>query len=309
MKTQEDLVKGIQDKYESRGQNPNTYMEGLLHSRPINYWEYCQIETLLTLQSPRTEIPDEGVFIMYHQVNELLFKMVLWEVKQIAERVGKLDVNYFISKLGRIKRYFDVLTNSYDIMTEGMEVSQYMEFRTALTPASGFQSAQYRMLELAFTDMDNLVDLRFRSKLTPETTRKEKYELLYWQAAMRNPITGGKGDTLVHFEEKYKHKLIGFSKEYVDSNMLKCYESLSSEDKKNPELIKALRELDFTINIKWVLAHLRTAEKYLQSSGKPVAATGGSPWKKYMHPMYQKRIFFPSLWTEQEKADWGKDVE
>lgn len=309
MKSQEELVKGIRDKYESKGQNPNTYLEGLLHSKPINYWEYCQIETLLTLQNPRTDIPDEEVFIMYHQVNELLFKMVLWEVKQIARNVGELDVAYFITKLGRIRRYFNVLTNSYDIMTEGMEVAQYMEFRTALTPASGFQSAQYRMIELAFTDMDNLVDLRFRSKLSPDATQLEKYEKLYWQAAIRNPVTGEKGDTLSLFEEKYKHKLLGFSQEYVDCNVLKCYESLSPADKQNPDLIKALRDLDYTINIKWVLAHLRTAEKYLESSGKPVAATGGSPWKKYMHPMYQKRIFFPTLWSQEEIDNWGKDVD
>ena len=49
-------------------------------------------------------------------------------------------------------------------------------------------------------------------------------------------------------------------------------------------------------------------EKYLESTGKTEAATGGSPWKKYMHPKYQKRIFFPELWTAQEIEDWGKDV-
>lgn len=308
MKSQEELIEAINDKYAARGQNPNTHLEGLYHSKPINYWEYCQIETLLTLQNTRTEIPDETVFIMYHQINELIFKMVLHEVKQVANSIDNLSVDYFISKLGRIKRYFHVLTSSYDIMTEGMEVKQYMEFRTALTPASGFQSAQYRMLELCFTDIDNLIDNRYRNTVTPETKLKEKFEMLYWQGAMKDPKTGKKSDTLRLFEEKYKHKLIGFTKEFQDSNILKCYQSLPKEDQENGKLIEALRDMDYTINVEWVMSHYRTAEKYLESTGKTEAATGGSPWKKYMHPKYQKRIFFPQLWSAEEIENWGNDV-
>ena len=56
------------------------------------------------------------------------------------------------------------------------------------------------------------------------------------------------------------------------------------------------------------MSHYRTAEKYLESTGKTEAATGGSPWKKYMHPKYQKRIFFPQLWSQEEIENWGHDV-
>jgi tryptophan 2,3-dioxygenase len=307
MKGQEEIISKINQKYKGRGQNPLTHLEGLYHSKPITYWEYCQIETLLTLQNTRTDIPDENIFIMYHQMNELIFKMILSEVKQIAERVGELDVDFFIGKLGRISRYFDVLTSSYNIMTEGMEVSQYMDFRTTLTPASGFQSAQYRMIELCFTDINNLIDNRFRDDLK-DVSLDEKFDNLYWQAAGKDYQTGGKSDTLRLFEEKYKHKLIGFTLEYEDRNVLKCYESLLEVNKSNQELIEALRHLDYTINIKWVMAHYNTASKYLESSGKTAVATGGSHWKKYMHPKYQKRIFFPSLWTKDELDNWGHDV-
>jgi tryptophan 2,3-dioxygenase len=57
------------------------------------------------------------------------------------------------------------------------------------------------------------------------------------------------------------------------------------------------------------MTHYRTAEHYLESSGKPAAATGGSPWKKYMHPKYQKRIFFPELWSKDELDTWGHEHE
>lgn len=305
---QEEIVEKINDKYQSRGQNPDTYLEGLLHSKPIRYWEYCQIDTLLTLQNTKTDIPDEGIFIMYHQINELIFKMVLWEVKQIADEKERLNLEFFTQKLNRISRYFDVLTSSYNIMTDGMEVEQYMKFRTALTPASGFQSAQYRMIEICFTDLDNLIDNRFRDKISKDDSLENKFNYLYWQAAMTDFKTGKKGDTLRLFEEKYKHKLIGFAGEYSDKNVLKCYQSLTESNKNNPALVEALRNLDKTINIKWVMAHYRTAEKYLESKGAPAEATGGSAWKKYMHPKYQRRIFFPELWTQKELETWGEDA-
>jgi tryptophan 2,3-dioxygenase len=61
-----------------------------------------------------------------------------------------------------------------------MEVDQYMKFRNTLTPASGFQSAQYRLIEFSSTDLINLIDNRFRdSSIAPE----HAFEYLYWQAA------------------------------------------------------------------------------------------------------------------------------
>jgi tryptophan 2,3-dioxygenase len=65
----------------------------------------------------------------------------------------------------RISRYFDMLTTSFSIMEDGMEVDQYMKFRNTLTPASGFQSAQYRLIEFSSTDLINLIDNRFRDSI------------------------------------------------------------------------------------------------------------------------------------------------
>ena len=70
--------------------------------------------------------------------------------------------------------------------------------------------------------------------------------------------------------------------------------------------IKAMREYDYTVNVTWVMQHLNTAKKYIESSGLGDGeATGGSDWKKYMHPKYQRRIFFPELWSAEELANWG----
>jgi len=71
-------------------------------------------------------------------------------------------------------------------------------------------------------------------------------------------------------------------------------------------LIKELRKFDYFYNVTWPKVHLETAQHYLDSRGETKAATGGSEWKKYLHPKYQQRKFFPSLWTKEEIAHWGE---
>ena len=297
-------IDAINEKYEKLKQDPDVYMQGLLYAKPITYWDYCEVDTLLSLQKPRTTLPDENIFIMYHQVNELLFKMILWETEQIANNTS-LTTAFFAERLGRISRYFDILSSSFSVMTDGMEIEQYMKFRNTLTPASGFQSAQYRMIEISTTDLINLIDPRFRSSITEDSTWEEMFQKIYWQAAGMNFQTGEKSLTLELFEEKYLQQFIDLAKEYKTKNLWAKFRSLPEEDQLDEGLIKAMRHLDYTINIKWVMAHYSTAAKYLDSGETNAEATGGSKWKKYMHPRYQKRIFFPKLWTEEEIEGWG----
>src|SRR5210317_2022514 len=94
----EELLKKLEEKFTSTGQDLDTHLEGLLHSKYITYWDYIKTDALLGLQQQRTVFPDEMVFIMYHQVNELLFKMMLWEIVQIAENEN-LTVDFFATKL------------------------------------------------------------------------------------------------------------------------------------------------------------------------------------------------------------------
>jgi len=304
--SQDKLIKDINTKYQDLGENPDPYLSGLGYTNPTNYWDYCEVDTLLTLQKPKTFLQDENVFIMYHQVNELLFKMILSEIEQVSNE-DSITLDFFIGKLGRINRYFDVLISSFAIMKYGMDVDQYMKFRDALTPASGFQSVQYRKIEIGCTDLNNLLDARYKHKADEIIGLQSKIDHLYWQAAGKNYKTGAKSLMLSMFEEKYGKELLATAKKYEHTNLRAVYNSLNETDKKSPKLIKAMKALDNKINIKWTMTHYRTAEHYLESSGKPVAATGGSPWKKYMHPKYQKRIFFPELWSEEELDTWGHE--
>jgi len=252
------------------------------------------------LQTQRTQLPDEMVFIMYHQINELLFKMILWEIKQVSH-TEFITTDKFSMHLGRISRYFDMLSNSFDIMALGMEKEQYMKFRDTLTPASGFQSAQYRKIEFASTELINLIDNRFRSTIDRNSPFENAFEHLYWQAAGKDYATGKKNKLLINFEDKYYEEFITFMKDYNTLNLWTKFKSLPQEDQKDKELVNAMRHYDHTVNVDWTIHHLEAAKAYLGDS----EATGGSDWQKYMHPKYQRRIFFPDLWSKEELEGWG----
>jgi len=297
----------LNDKYKALDQNVNTHLDGLLHSKPIDYWDYIQTDALLNLQVQRTTLPDEMVFLMYHQVNELLFKMILWEIDQAAKKEDITAV-FFENKIMRISRYFDVLTSSFTVMKDGMDVEQYNKFRNTLTPASGFQSAQYRKIEFASTELINLIDNRFRETIDRNTPFEHAFEHLYWQAAGKDYKTGKKSYTLTVFEEKYKDEFIRFAQFTNTNNLWTIFKKLPQTVREDKDLIKAMRHYDYTVNITWVMAHYNTANHYLNIGGKTAEATGGSEWVKYMHPKYQRRIFFPDLWSQQELNDWGKNI-
>ncbi len=304
MNNKNGLMTSLKEKYDAIGQNVDTHLSGLLHAKPITYWDYIHTDALLNLQIPRTTLPDEMVFIMYHQINELLFKMILWEIEQIAFKEN-LTTPFFSKRLYRISRYFDMLSSSFEIMQDGMEVEQYLKFRDTLTPASGFQSAQYRMIEFASTELINLIDNRFRETINRDTEFSHAFEHLYWQAAGKDHQTGEKSTLLQLFEERYMDDFILFMKTYNTLNLWSKFKSLPVEDQEDEELRKAMRHYDYTVNIRWVGAHYHAAAKYLDTEDTAVEATGGSDWKKYMHPKYQRRIFFPDLWTSEELENWG----
>ncbi|MFM9943930.1 MAG: tryptophan 2,3-dioxygenase family protein [Bacteroidia bacterium] len=300
----EFLITQLEKKYQLTGQDMTAYVEGLLYSDYVPYWDYIHLDTLLTLQKPITHFPDEMIFIMYHQVTELYFKMILHEIRQIANR--PVDKVFFIERMSRINRYFTILVDSFNVMTEGMEHKQFVQFRMALLPASGFQSVQYRKIEICCTDLINLVDKKQRQKFDIHSSLEEMLLHTYWRAGATELETGEKTLTLKQFEEKYDFELLKLANKYVVKNIWQKYLSFSEEDKNDNEIITQLRNLDTNVNVNWPLAHYRTAVRYLSKDGKDVPATGGTNWQKYLPARYQKRVFFPTLWSEKELEDWGK---
>ncbi len=296
MSTQDKVIQQIEEKYNNLGENPENYLNGLLQAKPINYWDYIQVDTLLTLQKPRTDFKDEEIFIMYHQITELVLKLMIHEIKQLVH--GDLpEQEIFKEKLERLNRYTGMLMNSFDVMRFGMDYDDYNVFRATLTPASGFQSAQFRMLEIYCTPLINLINAKGRERLPSKPTTQDYFEHIYWKDAGHNRKTGKKSLTLRQFEEKYLADFITLA-DSVKGNTLA--ERLDKYGVINDSLLEAVREFDNAYNVLWPIVHLNTAQHYLNKKGEGKAATGGSEWMKYLHPKYQQRKFFPSVWTDQE---------
>lgn len=296
----EKIISDIEKKYQDLGENSETYLKGLLHAKPINYWDYVEVESLLSLQKPRTNFKDEEIFIMYHQVTELVLKMMVHEIKQLVYE--ELDEPTWIDKLNRLNRYTGMLITSFDVMSAGMNYDDYNTFRSTLTPASGFQSAQFRFIEIYCTRLQNLINEEGKKRLGNEPSTKDYFEHIYWKDAGLNRQTGKKSLTLLQFEEKYLDSFVSLAQK-VNGKTLE--EKIKLFPNPSEELTSKLKEFDFKYNVEWPLVHLKTAQHYLDSKGENKAATGGSEWKKYLHPKFQQRKFFPELWSVDEKQEWG----
>ncbi|HAP00528.1 MAG TPA: tryptophan 2,3-dioxygenase [Bacteroidetes bacterium] len=296
----------LKDKLDKEGQNLELYLDHLYESDYVNYWDYINLDALLSLQHPRTKYPDEKTFIIYHQITELYFRLIRNCIELIADEKN-LSAEFFIKQMKRVNNYFRHLTDSFSIMYEGMDREQFLAFRLALMPASGFQSAQYRMIEIYSTDIHQLVSDSKRNELKTETDIEKLYAHLYWKQGATELETGKKTLTLRQFEDKYDSGFLLSIDKWKSKNLFRKYESLSAEGLNNSELKNVLREYDQLANINWNLIHYRTAARYMERKPTDIAATGGTNWQKYLPPRFQRIIFFPQLWTDDEMKNWGSN--
>lgn len=300
-----ERVEKLEEKYKNSGQDLGSYLDGLLHQRYLTYWDYIQLDTLLSLQIPRTHFPDEEIFIMYHQISELYFKLIIHEQKQLIDDKMQ-DAAFFIQKVNRINSYFKTLISSFEIMINGMEKEQFLQYRMSLLPASGFQSAQYRMIELYATPLENLVHHTVRSEISGDESIEELYENIYWKKGAVDTKTGEKTLTLKQFEYRYTPRFLRIANEVATTSIYQKYLALPAAVQENEKLIKAMRDLDVSANVHWPLMHMGSAYRYLKKEKGAVNATGGTNWRNYLPPSFQKVIFFPELWTIDEQENWGK---
>ncbi|MET3877330.1 tryptophan 2,3-dioxygenase family protein [Chitinophaga sp. OAE865] len=299
-----DRLSLLQEKYAAMGQDITAYLDGLLYADYLTYWDYIHLDTLLSLQHPKTSYPDEEIFIMYHQITELYFKLALHECKQISNHTS-LTPAFFASRLKRINAYFTALVSSFDIMVDGMDKEQFLKFRMSLLPASGFQSAQYRMIEIYSTELIQLTTAGKRDALK-HASLAEQFEYIYWKYGASELSTGKQTLTLQQFIAKYAGQLLQLAQNNTDRNFSSLYKTLQQQGEDMSTVEEELRKLDLFVNVEWPLSHYKSAVRYLERDPVDIAATGGTNWQKYLPPRFQKRIFYPYLWTEEQVEQWGK---
>ena len=297
-------INKLEEKFKNSGQDLGSYLDGLLYQRYLTYWDYIHLDTLLSLQVPRTYFPDEEIFIMYHQITELYFKLILHEQKQLVDDRSQ-NIDFFIERVNRINSYYKALISSFGIMINGMEREQFLRYRMALLPASGFQSVQYRMIELYASPMENLVHHTERENFSDQDPIESLYEHIYWKKGATDISTGEKTLTLKQFEYRYTPRLIRIAKQVKNNTIYHKYFNLIKEEK-GDILKEALKKMDINANVNWPLMHMGSAYRYLAKDKQAVDATGGTNWKDFLPPSFQKIIFFPNLHSKDELDNWGK---
>lgn len=127
------------------------------NTTPCYYGDYLQLSKILTAQAPESarygnEAHDETLFIVVHQVYELWFKQILHEIKAVlqvfsGDVVKDQQLTGVVHKLKRVISIQQLLNQQIGVM-ETMTPQDFMSFRDYLVPASGFQSIQFKMLEI-----------------------------------------------------------------------------------------------------------------------------------------------------------------
>ncbi|MGA0247605.1 MAG: tryptophan 2,3-dioxygenase family protein [Schleiferiaceae bacterium] len=298
-------IKALQEKYAASGQELLDFLDGLLEADYLTYWDYIRLDSLLSLQQPRTSHHDEPIFIMYHQITELYFKLVLHELEPMVA-AESTDQEALTEAIRRANRYFGALEHSFGVMVDGMNREQFLRFRMALIPASGFQSGQYRMIELASAKLNDLVHLEKRDQLSSETNTDTLLENIYWLRGATLEKDGQKTLTLQQFELKYGEEFRKRARGAQGRSISEQAARLHAAGTLSDALVKELRAFDQYVNVLWPLQHYRSAVRYLAKQPADARATGGTNWQKYLPPRFQKRIFFPFLWSASEVDEWGK---
>ncbi len=111
-----------------------------------SYAEYLRVPELLALQTRVSDAHDELQFIIVHQSFELWFKLLLYELEALREALDADDAAQSLHLLRRGQEIVRLLTAGFGVI-ETMRSHDFLEFRSLLQPASGFQSVQFRELE------------------------------------------------------------------------------------------------------------------------------------------------------------------
>jgi tryptophan 2,3-dioxygenase len=284
------------------------------HSKGVTYWDYIEVDTLLSLQKTKTTFPDEVIFITYHQICELYFKLILLQLERVADfyrdkaekKLGspyiKLpykdgvgnsfsEVATWKEAIKRSVRYFHKLISSFDVLKSGLSTLEFSIFRNSLLPASGFQTYQFRCIEIILTPSVNLT-----------TSRSSNFEDLYWRRGAIELDTGKEAKVLQNFNDKYDDTFRELVKHYELHNLYTLYEKLPEESKSTigDDLIDLERSI-----LLWKLAHLEMIKSHIPETSK---GTGGTNWREYL-PLFSTKppmrfnkkhqvIYFPSFWAD-----------
>lgn len=260
-----------------------TAAEGYTDSMPT-YAEYLKIDQLLMLQEPGTD-HDEMLFIVIHQAYELWFKEILHELDYLRKLLAKDDLPRAHHTMKRILTILKVLVAQVDIL-ETMTPLEFLSFRARLESGSGFQSAQFRELELI---VGNKRPAAFE-QFPPGHPQRVRLEALY-----REPSVW---DWFAAFLARRKHpvpddvlKRDVTQPPAPSPAMQQVLIAIYRSDPTLAEFCERLVDLDEGLQ-EWRYRHVKMVERTI--GAKP--GTGGSSGAEYLRNTLMRPIF-PDLWA------------
>jgi tryptophan 2,3-dioxygenase len=254
----------------------------------LSYAQYLNLDKLLDAQHPLSYQHDEMLFIVIHQVSELWMKLCLHELNATVGCVRRDDLGPTFKMLTRVSTIQQQLLQVWDVLAT-MTPHDYSEFRNTLGRSSGFQSAQYRMLEFLIGN---------KNAETIEVFRADPpaYELL--ERALRAPSLYDEVLRLLSrrglnvpaqaidrdFTQPYQ------ASKQVAAAWLSVYHN-SVKDWDLYELAERLIDLDYKFQL-WRFTHMKTVERIIGHK----RGTGGTGGVSYLTKALELK-FFPELWT------------
>ena len=253
----------------------------------LTYGGYLRVRELTSLQRLHSEPPhhDETLFIIIHQVYELWFKQLLHEVDTIINRLNEDQTLAAHRLLRRCIEIEQVLVNQVGVL-ETMTPMDFLAFRDHLRPASGFQSYQFRELEI----LSGLKDPRYLKNYDPGTDEHARLE-----ARLNQPSLG---DAFYSMLRRRGFNLPADSnagegrdaaREQRIRELMRIYES-ADHHYDLFLLAESLIEYD-EMFLLWRLRHVKMVERMIGSK----TGTGGSEGATYLKKTVE-RNFFPELW-------------
>ena len=233
--------------------------------RKLSYGTYLKVPELLRLQQRMSEEHDELLFIVAHQVYELWFKVVLFELEAARDRIAADDTFFARHYLQRVNVIERLLVEQIDVL-ETMSPQDFLAFRSQLAPASGFQSVQFREIEF----LSGLKEPKYLARL--EATAEEMSRL---RKRLEEPTVGDAFQDLVRRRGSPALLDIFRDREHFGDLF---------------DLCEALLDHDEAF-AHWRSRHVLMVER--QIGGK--TGTGGSSGADYLRTTLGKR-FYPELW-------------
>jgi len=269
---------------------PATRVEDDMHvdlAGKQSYGAYLHLDELLSAQRPLTQEHDEVAFIVIHHVQELWLKLIAHELDAAAASIRRDDLPPAFKSFARVTRIQEQLIRAWDVLST-MTPADYLAFRDALGPASGFQSFQYRLVEFRLGAKDaRMVQPHRHHAEHHAILSKALVEPSVYDEAMRLLARRGLPVPQDVLERDLTHPHV--SNPAVRDIWLSVYR----DPEKHFDLYELAEEL---VDMEdwfqqWRFRHMKTVERIIGFK----RGTGGSSGVGFLKTALE-RSFFPELW-------------